>query len=212
MLVHVLAGDSQVALYTFFFFVCCLSFIPFCNHCSVFPPQPHFHAECIPQYLHIQHIITLLLQRLCLPQQFLLSSCSRVICTFQLSEWLSYFIFHIHEVLVQVSGYRPDTLFEVRKILLSSCRYKSWDSSFDIVMGYRVDGWVTGFSSWEIFFLSLYSSGACQTSYDMCIRGSFPGVKWLGCETNHLHPSSAEVKNAGAIPPFSIHLHGRVLN
>jgi hypothetical protein len=28
------------------------------------------------------------------------------------------------------------------------------------------------------------------------------GVKWQGCETDHSPPSSAEVKNDGAIPPL----------
>jgi hypothetical protein len=32
--------------------------------------------------------------------------------------------------------------------------------------------------------------------------GSLQGVKRLECEANHSHPSSAEVKNGGAIPPL----------
>jgi hypothetical protein len=29
-----------------------------------------------------------------------------------------------------------------------------------------------------------------------------PGIKWLKHEANHSHPSSAEAKNGGGIPPF----------
>jgi hypothetical protein len=39
-----------------------------------------------------------------------------------------------------------------------------------------------------------------------------PGVKRPGREADHSPPSSAEVKNGGAIPPLPIHLHGMVLN
>jgi hypothetical protein len=31
-----------------------------------------------------------------------------------------------------------------------------------------------------------------------------PGIKWPRHETDHSHPSSAEVKNAGVIPPTSV--------
>jgi hypothetical protein len=41
----------------------------------------------------------------------------------------------------------------------------------------------------------------------------FPGVKWKGHEADHLPPSTAEVKNGGAIPPLPntsslFYLHG----
>ena len=35
-------------------------------------------------------------------------------------------------------------------------------------------------------------------------RGSFPGVKWPGCEADHLHPSSVEVKNQWSYTPTSL--------
>jgi hypothetical protein len=38
------------------------------------------------------------------------------------------------------------------------------------------------------------------------------GVNWLDFEADHSPPSSAEVKNNGAIPPLSICLHGIVLD
>jgi hypothetical protein len=42
--------------------------------------------------------------------------------------------------------------------------------------------------------------------------GSLPGVKRQGLEADNSSPSSAEVKNDGAIPPLPIRLHGVVLN
>jgi hypothetical protein len=38
-----------------------------------------------------------------------------------------------------------------------------------------------------------------------------PGLKRPGCGTDHSPPSSAEVKNSGAIPPLPHSLHGVVL-
>jgi hypothetical protein len=39
-----------------------------------------------------------------------------------------------------------------------------------------------------------------------------PGAKQQGRVADHSLPSSAKVKNGGAIPPLSIRLHGVVLN
>jgi hypothetical protein len=39
-----------------------------------------------------------------------------------------------------------------------------------------------------------------------------PGIKRQEREDNHSPPSSAEVKNCGAIPPLPINLHNIVLN
>jgi hypothetical protein len=44
------------------------------------------------------------------------------------------------------------------------------------------------------------------------IGGCFLVDKATGREADHPLPSSAEVKNGGAIPPFLIRLHGAVLN
>jgi hypothetical protein len=56
-------------------------------------------------------------------------------------------------------------------------------------------------------------SGVHRTSYPMGTRGSFPGVKRLGRESDHSPPSSAEVKESVELylhPP--IRLHGVVLS
>jgi hypothetical protein len=55
-------------------------------------------------------------------------------------------------------------------------------------------------------------SGAHPVSNPMGTWALSPGVKWPRNETDHSPPSSAEVKNDGAIPPIPIHLHGMVLN
>jgi hypothetical protein len=54
--------------------------------------------------------------------------------------------------------------------------------------------------------------GAHPASYSMGTGGSFPGVKRLGREADRSPPSSAKVKNGGAIPPLPTCLHGIVLN
>jgi hypothetical protein len=46
------------------------------------------------------------------------------------------------------------------------------------------------------------SSGAWSTSYPKDIRGSFSRVKWQRHKTDHSPPSSAKVKNDGAVPPL----------
>jgi hypothetical protein len=38
------------------------------------------------------------------------------------------------------------------------------------------------------------------------------GLKWQGCEADHSLPSSAEVKNGGALPPLPHPHDGMVLN
>jgi hypothetical protein len=46
-------------------------------------------------------------------------------------------------------------------------------------------------------------SGVYPSSYPMGNVGSFPRVKRLGLEADHLNQSSGEVKNSGAVPPLS---------
>jgi hypothetical protein len=55
-------------------------------------------------------------------------------------------------------------------------------------------------------------SGVHPDSCPMCIGGYFPGVKWPGYEADLSSPSCSEVKNARAISPFPIHLHGTMLS
>jgi hypothetical protein len=58
----------------------------------------------------------------------------------------------------------------------------------------------------KIFFLldSVHTySGTHPAYYAMDARGSFPGVKCRGCEADNSPPSSAVVKNVGAIPPIA---------
>jgi hypothetical protein len=45
-------------------------------------------------------------------------------------------------------------------------------------------------------------SGAHPASYPMGTRGSFPGVKRPKREAGHSHPSNAESRMRGALPPL----------
>jgi hypothetical protein len=82
---------------------------------------------------------------------------------------------------------------------------RSQDSSVDIVMrcGLGSQGSPTGLGK----RLSLLHSGqssheAHPASYSVGTRGSFPMDKAAGAWSYHSPPSSAELKNSGAIPPL----------
>jgi hypothetical protein len=68
-------------------------------------------------------------------------------------------------------------------------------------------GWL-GFHSWqgqEIFLFSTVfrlALGPTQLPIQWALGAFSLGVKWLGCEADHSPPSSAEVKNGGAVPPL----------
>jgi hypothetical protein len=55
-------------------------------------------------------------------------------------------------------------------------------------------------------------SGAHPASYPVGTGGASPGVKRPGSEADHSPPSSAGVKNGGAIPHSPIRFHGLALN
>lgn len=58
----------------------------------------------------------------------------------------------------------------------------------------------------------LISSGRTQPPLQWILRASFPGVKWRGCDGEHLLPSSAKVKNDRAVPPLLPSLYDMTLN
>jgi hypothetical protein len=62
--------------------------------------------------------------------------------------------------------------------------------------------------------VSTLAVGPTQIPIEWVLDALSPGVYWPGQEANYSPPSSAEVKNGGAIPPLSshVHLHGLVLN
>jgi hypothetical protein len=78
----------------------------------------------------------------------------------------------------------------------------SCDSSVGIMPGYGLDDrgsrvrFLVGAGNFSFHHHIQNISGAHPASYWMGTRGSFPGVKWLGCEADHSPPCSAEVKNA----------------
>lgn len=54
-----------------------------------------------------------------------------------------------------------------------------------------------------------YLSGAHPVSYSACIEGSISeGVKWPGCNTDHLPDLVPMLRMGGDIPLFPIHSHG----
>jgi hypothetical protein len=78
------------------------------------------------------------------------------------------------------------------------------DSSVGIATDYWVDGRGIGFYSRQGEEISSFS-----TAYKLALRPNqwvsrvpSPGIKRPGSEGNHTRPSSAEVKNGGAIPPL----------
>jgi hypothetical protein len=80
----------------------------------------------------------------------------------------------------------------------------SRDSSVSIKTGYRFGGRGSIPGKDKIFSLlhSVHTcSGVHPACYSMGIGVSFPGVKRPGREADH-SPSSAEVKNVGAMPPL----------
>jgi hypothetical protein len=63
-------------------------------------------------------------------------------------------------------------------------------------MGYRLDG------QDKIIILSTMSRpalGPTQPIIQWMPMAISPGLDWQGCEADHSHPSSAEVKNGGAV-------------
>jgi hypothetical protein len=78
---------------------------------------------------------------------------------------------------------------------------KSRDSSDGMETGYGFDG--QGLIPARTFLHSIQTgSGANLDSCPVGTRGSFPWVKQPEREADHSPPSSAEVKNDGAIPPL----------
>jgi hypothetical protein len=72
-------------------------------------------------------------------------------------------------------------------------------------MGYRLDSWGSNPSRGKIFLFSTTPRlvpGPTQPPIQWVLGTLSLGVKWPGCETYHSPPSSAEVKNDGAIPPL----------
>jgi hypothetical protein len=56
-------------------------------------------------------------------------------------------------------------------------------------------------------------SGALQSLIQWVLGALSPRIKQVVCEADRSHPSSAKVKNGGAISPLPpICLHGKVLN
>jgi hypothetical protein len=86
---------------------------------------------------------------------------------------------------------------------------KSRDCSVGISLGYGLDDWSSrvrfpaGAGNYSPHHCVQNSSGAHPASYQMGIRGPFPGVKRPESEADHSPPSSAEVKECVKLYPHS---------
>jgi hypothetical protein len=67
--------------------------------------------------------------------------------------------------------------------------FQSQDSSVGIAVGYRLGSWSSIPDNGKIFLFCVVSR-------------LFLGIKPPGREADHSPPSSAKVKNGGAMPPF----------
>jgi hypothetical protein len=76
----------------------------------------------------------------------------------------------------------------------------SWDSSVSIEMGYGLDGAGSIPVRGKIFLFSTVSRLVLWPTHPPLKW--VPGVKWQGYEADHSVPSSAEVKNGGAMTPL----------
>jgi hypothetical protein len=80
---------------------------------------------------------------------------------------------------------------------------RSRDSSVGIATGYGLDGRGSIIGRGKIFLFSTVTSTALEPTHPpiQCVPEALsPGVKRPG--RDHSPPSSAEVKNGGAMPPF----------
>jgi hypothetical protein len=109
------------------------------------------------------------------------------------------------DALIKVS---LEGLTKTMKILIQdSLRpgQESWESSVSIATGYGLDGPGSIPGTGKIFPSSTDSRLALGSTHPL-IRWVSTAislkVKRLGCEADHLLPSSAEVKNGGAILPL----------
>jgi hypothetical protein len=81
---------------------------------------------------------------------------------------------------------------------------QSHDSSVGIGTGYGLDGQGSNPGKGKIFLFpttSRLALGPTQSPIQWVMGTISPGIKRPGHETNHSPPSSAKVKNGGAIPP-----------
>jgi hypothetical protein len=105
--------------------------------------------------------------------------------------------------------------FSGRKMFGTDCRRYSRSSSVGTEKGYGLDGRGSIPSKGKWFVSTLQRSdcsGVYQASYPMGTGTVFLEIKRLEREAGHSPPSSAEVKNGGAICHSPTRLHGTVLN
>jgi hypothetical protein len=86
------------------------------------------------------------------------------------------------------------------KFIVTMLNKRSRDSSVGIATSYGIDGWISIPGSGKNLLFSTASRLALEPTQ---VRGNISeGIKRPGREADHSSPSSVEVKNGGAIPPF----------
>jgi hypothetical protein len=98
----------------------------------------------------------------------------------------------------------PSRLTNVKFVILMLFNEGNRESAVGIATGSRLDGRGVGVcipARGNIFLIST-GYGAHPASYSMGTGDYSPRVKCPGREDQHSPPSSAEVKNGGAIPPL----------
>jgi hypothetical protein len=90
--------------------------------------------------------------------------------------------------------------------------FRSRDNSIDIMTYYGLGGRGKFPMKGKIFFIYIQRADQLWGGPSLLYSALSSSVKRLGREADHSRPSSAEVKNGGAIPPLPIRLHGVVLN
>jgi hypothetical protein len=97
-------------------------------------------------------------------------------------------------------------LYEKNVLIHTSIYIWSRDSSTSIATGWTAQGggirFPVGARNLSLLRNVQTGSGVYAASYPMGTGAPSPGVKLQGCETDHSPPTSAEVKNVGAIPSF----------
>jgi hypothetical protein len=87
---------------------------------------------------------------------------------------------------------------------ISTKKEKKFKKTSEMMEGFYFVILIIGFSRPNTGKNDSFQTGseAYPASCPMATRALCPKVKWLGCEADHLPPSSGEVKNDRAIPPL----------
>jgi hypothetical protein len=100
--------------------------------------------------------------------------------------------------------YSPWGLYVQQRLLFKPIWYLLNDSTVGVATGYGLDDRCSNPGIGKIFLFSTAfkpALGPTQPTIQRIPEALSPGIMWPGREADHPPPSSAEVKNGGAIPP-----------